>query len=42
MFIEDEVVVNSWWSDIFGLYLLISARVIQVTAYLGQFYFEFY
>lgn len=43
MFIEGEVVVNSWWNNIFGLYLLIvSARVIQVTVDPGQFHFEFY
>lgn len=42
MFIEGEAVVNSWWSDIFGLPLFINTRVIQVMAYLGQFYFEFY
>lgn len=43
MFIEDEVVVNSWWSNIFGLYLLIiSARIIQIIVYPGQFHFEVY
>lgn len=42
MLIEGEVVVNSWWSNIFGLYLfIVSARVSQVTGDPGQFHFEF-
>ena len=43
MFVEGEVVVNSWWSNIFGLYLLIvSARIIQIIVDPDQFHFEFY
>lgn len=45
MFIEDEVIVNIWWTFTFlddPYLLIISARVIQVTVYPNQVYFEFY